>query len=79
MFVLPELRGRGGAPLLVAAAEEAARALGARRIVLDTRTDLVEARALYARLGYTETGPHNTDPYAEHWFRKELGPARAVN
>ncbi|GGW18523.1 N-acetyltransferase [Streptomyces capoamus] len=79
VFVLPERRGRGGAPLLVAAAEEAALALGARRIVLDTRGDLVEARALYARLGYTETGPHNTDPYAEHWFRKELMPARAVN
>ncbi|MEU6592874.1 GNAT family N-acetyltransferase [Streptomyces sp. NPDC046881] len=79
VFVLPEQRGRGGAPLLVAAAEEAARALGARRIVLDTRSDLVEARALYARLGYTETGPHNTDPYAEHWFRKELVPVRAVN
>ncbi|WP_225821064.1 GNAT family N-acetyltransferase [Streptomyces naphthomycinicus] len=72
VFVLPQARGRGGAALLVAAAEEAARALGARRIVLDTRGDLVEARALYARLGYTETGPHNTDRYAEHWFRKEL-------
>ncbi|MEU7561948.1 GNAT family N-acetyltransferase [Streptomyces eurythermus] len=79
VFVLPERRGRGGAPLLVAGAEEAARALGARRIVLDTRGDLVEARALYARLGYTETAPHNTDPYAEHWFAKELGPAAAVN
>ncbi|MEV5173132.1 GNAT family N-acetyltransferase [Streptomyces flaveolus] len=79
VFVLPELRGRGGAPLLVAAAEEAARALGARRIVLDTRGDLVEARALYARLGYAETAPHNADPYAEHWFRKELLPTRAVN
>ncbi|CAK7285036.1 N-acetyltransferase domain-containing protein [Streptomyces misionensis JCM 4497] len=72
VFVHADLRGRGGAPLLVAAAEEAARALGARRLVLDTRDDLVEARALYARLGYTETGPHNQDPYAEHWFRKEL-------
>ncbi|KOV90538.1 acetyltransferase [Streptomyces sp. NRRL B-3648] len=79
VFVLPGRRGRGGAPLLVAAAEEAARALGARRIVLDTRSDLVEARALYTRLGYAETGPHNTDPYAEHWFRKELMPAQAVN
>ncbi|MEU0332919.1 GNAT family N-acetyltransferase [Streptomyces sp. NPDC006193] len=79
VFLLPELRGRGGAGLLVAAAEEAARALGARRIVLDTRGDLVEARALYARLGYTETGPHNTDPYAEHWFRKELPPVEALN
>ncbi|WP_435643725.1 GNAT family N-acetyltransferase [Streptomyces sp. H49] len=72
VFVHAGLRGRGGAPLLVAAAEEAARALGARRLVLDTRDDLVEARALYTRLGYTETGPHNQDPYAEHWFRKEL-------
>jgi hypothetical protein len=56
----------------VAAAEEAARVLGARRLILDTRGDLVEARALYARLGYTETGPHNDDIYAEHWFRKDL-------
>ncbi|GGW39231.1 N-acetyltransferase [Streptomyces lucensis JCM 4490] len=81
VFVVEGVRGRGGAALLVAAAEEAAHALGARRIVLDTRSDLVEARALYARLGYTETGPHNDDPYAEHWFRKELEPvaARAVN
>ncbi|MGW0205182.1 GNAT family N-acetyltransferase [Streptomyces sp. NPDC003233] len=72
VFVYERARGRGGAPLLVAAAEEAARALGARRLILDTRSDLVEARALYARLGYTETGPHNDDLYAEHWFRKEL-------
>ncbi|MFF3915681.1 GNAT family N-acetyltransferase [Streptomyces sp. NPDC001852] len=72
VFVYEHLRGRGGAPLLVAAAERAARGLGARRLVLDTRSDLVEARALYARLGYTETDPHNDDVYAEHWFRKEL-------
>ncbi|MEU0003545.1 GNAT family N-acetyltransferase [Streptomyces sp. NPDC006314] len=79
VFVVEGMRGKGGAPLLVAAAEEAARALGARRIVLDTRSDLVEARSLYARLGYTETGPHNDDPYAEHWFRKELVATECVN
>ncbi|GLX48495.1 N-acetyltransferase [Streptomyces hygroscopicus subsp. hygroscopicus] len=72
VYVAEGMRGTGGAALLVAAAEEAARALGARRLVLDTRGDLVEARALYARLGYTETGPHNSAEYAEHWFRKEL-------
>jgi GNAT superfamily N-acetyltransferase len=72
VFVYERLRGKGRAPLLVAAAEEAARVLGARRLILDTRGDLVEARALYARLGYTETGPHNDDIYAEHWFRKDL-------
>ncbi|NYV79008.1 GNAT family N-acetyltransferase, partial [Streptomyces sp. UH6] len=39
---------------------------------LDTRSDLVEARALYARLGYRETPPHNDGVYAEHWFAKDL-------
>ncbi|MFF1441858.1 GNAT family N-acetyltransferase [Streptomyces sp. NPDC058295] len=74
VFVRAELRGRGGAALLVRGAEDAARALGATRMILDTRGDLVEARALYARLGYAETAPHNADPYAEHWFGKQLGP-----
>ncbi|MDX3577895.1 GNAT family N-acetyltransferase [Streptomyces sp. FL07-04A] len=72
VFVREGLRGRGGAPLLVRAAEDAARALGADRLVLDTRGDLVEARALYARLGYAETEPYNDDPYADHWFEKLL-------
>ncbi|MEV5103020.1 GNAT family N-acetyltransferase [Streptomyces massasporeus] len=72
VFLREPMRGRGGAPLLVGAAEEAARALGAIRMILDTRSDLVEARGLYARLGYRETGRHNDDPYAEHWFSKEL-------
>ncbi|MFJ9180429.1 GNAT family N-acetyltransferase [Streptomyces sp. NPDC102360] len=74
VYVTEELRGKGGAALLVAAAEDAARALGATAIRLDTRSDLVEARSLYARLGYEETAPHNDDVYAEHWFRKPLAP-----
>ncbi|WP_353942339.1 GNAT family N-acetyltransferase [Streptomyces sp. HUAS MG91] len=72
VYVREELRGRGGAALLVGAAEEAARGLGATRVRLDTRADLTEARALYARLGYAETEPFNDDVYAEHWFVKEL-------
>lgn len=72
VFLYAGMRGRGGAALLVAAAEDAARDLGATALVLDTRSDLVEARALYARLGYEESAPHNDDRYAEHWFRKEL-------
>ncbi|WP_344047120.1 GNAT family N-acetyltransferase [Streptomyces thermoalcalitolerans] len=72
VFPRKETRGRGGAAPLVAAAEDAARALGARRMVPDTRSDLVEARALYARLGRQETEPHNDAPYAEHWFGKSL-------
>ncbi|MFD6024942.1 GNAT family N-acetyltransferase [Streptomyces griseoluteus] len=75
VFLYARTRGRGGAAALVGAAEEAARTLGARRMLLDTRTDLVEARTLYARLGYTETARHNEDPYAEHWFTKDLSRA----
>ncbi|MEV8042488.1 GNAT family N-acetyltransferase [Streptomyces griseoluteus] len=75
VFLYAHTRGRGGAAPLVRGAEEAARALGARRMILDTRTDLVEARTLYARLGYTETERHNEDPYAEHWFTKDLSQA----
>lgn len=72
VFVHEDMRGKGGAVFLVTAAEEAARAMGAERIVLDTRSDLVEARALYARLGYEETEPHNDQAYAERWLRKDL-------
>ncbi len=72
VFVRKELRGRGGAPALLAAAEDAARALGAARMVLDTRGDLIESRTLYARHGYEETEPYNHDQYSEHWFAKPL-------
>ncbi len=73
VFVYEGMRGRGGGPVLVRTAEDAARALGATRMILDTRHDLVEARSLYTHLGYEETERHNDDVYAEHWFRKDLG------
>jgi GNAT superfamily N-acetyltransferase len=72
VFLKDGMRGRGGAALLVAAAEDTARDLGARRMILDTRSDLVEARTVYTRLGYRETERHNDVPYAEHWFTKDL-------
>ncbi|WP_428833194.1 hypothetical protein [Micromonospora coerulea] len=55
--------------------EETARAAGADRIRLDTRDDLIEARALYARHGYVEIPAYNAGRYAEHWFEKLL-PSR---
>lgn len=72
VFVHEGMRGRGGAPKLVTAAEDTARELGAKVMILDTRNDLVEARTLYTRLGYEETDRHNDALYAEHWFRKSL-------
>ncbi|GHG73358.1 GNAT family N-acetyltransferase [Streptomyces griseocarneus] len=76
VYVTQGKRGLGGAPLLMAAAEETARAWGARRLVLNTRRDLVEARALYARHGFTGIEPYKPleeDPFAEVWLGKELG------
>ncbi|MFE3387317.1 GNAT family N-acetyltransferase [Streptomyces anulatus] len=73
VYVRPELRGTGGGGLLLAAVEEAARAYGVRLLRLDTRNDLVEARGLYTKHGYREVPAfHRRNPYAEHWFAKEL-------
>ncbi|MFJ9608786.1 GNAT family N-acetyltransferase [Kitasatospora sp. NPDC101176] len=72
VYVRPALRGTGGGARLLAAVEDAARALGARRIVLDTRTDLIEARSLYLRHGYHEIPAYSSGPYAQVWYGKEL-------
>ncbi|OEJ63019.1 GNAT family N-acetyltransferase [Streptomyces agglomeratus] len=72
VYVRPAFRGTGGGGLLLATAEAAARDLGVGRVRLDTRNDLVEARALYARHGYDEVPAFNQGPYAEHWFAKSL-------
>ncbi|MFE7747529.1 GNAT family N-acetyltransferase [Streptomyces sp. NPDC057428] len=72
VYVRPGFRSTGGGGLLLEGIESAARALGVRRIRLDTRNDLVEARGLYAKHGYREVPAFNQGPYAEHWFAKEL-------
>jgi GNAT superfamily N-acetyltransferase len=71
MYVDPQARRQGVAGRLIEAAEGFARdTFGARVIRLDTRADLVEARALYARHGYREIERYNDSPYADHWFEK---------
>ncbi|MBB5071038.1 GNAT family N-acetyltransferase [Saccharopolyspora gloriosae] len=72
MYVRPAHRGAGVGRALLVAAEQAAAALGATRIVLDTRTVLVEARTLYSSHGYRETAPYNDHGDAEHWYAKTL-------
>ncbi|QNA76796.1 GNAT family N-acetyltransferase [Streptomyces sp. So13.3] len=73
MFVRSEARGQGVASRLIAAAELAARdILGVAVLRLDTRKDLVEARALYAKHGYREIPAYNDSQYADHWFEKTL-------
>ncbi|PRY40706.1 putative N-acetyltransferase YhbS [Umezawaea tangerina] len=72
VFVRQDRRGRGGGAALLEAVERAAAELGAGTIRLDTRKDLVEARALYARHGYAEVPAFSEGPYADHWFVKRL-------
>lgn len=72
VFVDSAARGLGVARQLMEALEAQARALGLAALRLDTRSDLVEARKLYAAVGFVEGAPHNDDPYAQHWFRKAL-------
>ncbi|WP_405787071.1 GNAT family N-acetyltransferase [Streptomyces sp. NBC_01367] len=72
VYVDRRARGTGGGAALLEVLEAEARALGAERVRLDTRSDLVEARALYARHGYAEIPAYNSGPYADHWFEKRL-------
>jgi GNAT superfamily N-acetyltransferase len=73
LYVRPEHRGAGLGTSLLLCAEEVARVWGVRSIRLDTRLDLVEARALYTRHGYAEVPCFTVDdPYAEVWYAKRL-------
>ncbi|WP_171161948.1 GNAT family N-acetyltransferase [Streptomyces sp. I05A-00742] len=73
MYVRPAHRGAGTAPALLEALEETARGWGVARVVLETRRDLTEARALYARHGYADIEPYVHGPYSEVWLGKSLG------
>ena len=72
MFVHPRARRTGGGHALLAAAEDAARDLGSHTMRLDTRADLIEARALYTAHGYAEIPAYSHGPYADHWYEKHL-------
>ncbi|KJL31306.1 GNAT family N-acetyltransferase [Microbacterium azadirachtae] len=75
VFTLPSARGRGIARRLILALEEAARDRGARSLRLNTRSDLVEACAMYEGLGFRSVEAFNAEPYADRWYRKDLTSA----
>ncbi len=76
MWVDPARRGRGLSRLLLEELERHAVADGARALRLETNAELRAAIALYRSAGFAEVEPFNDEPFADHWFRKELGPAR---
>lgn len=72
VFVESAARGQGIGARLMMELERLAREHGLADLRLDTRHDLVEARAMYAVLGYQEVPAFNNGRYAEHWFAKSL-------
>jgi GNAT superfamily N-acetyltransferase len=72
LWTAPEARGLGVARRVMAAIEAAARAAGVTTLRLDTNRALVEAQALYRKLGYQEVARFNANPYAHCWFGKRL-------
>jgi DNA-binding MarR family transcriptional regulator/GNAT superfamily N-acetyltransferase len=75
MWVSPRVRGLGLGRRLLAGLEAraAARQVGVLR--LETNRALAEAISLYRAAGYREVPAFNTEPYAHHWFEKQLTPA----
>jgi len=71
-FLAREARGRGLGRVFLAGVEEVARAQGARRIVLDTAAQLLEAAGLYRSAGYGEIPRYNDNPHAVAWFGRDL-------
>jgi ribosomal protein S18 acetylase RimI-like enzyme len=78
MWIHPAWRGLGLGGRLLNELEQRARALGYDRVVLDTNETLTEAIGLYRRHGYASIERYNDNPYAHHWFGKDLGVARGV-
>jgi DNA-binding MarR family transcriptional regulator len=72
MWVAPQARGLGLARRLLTELEDQARRRGVPAVRLETNQRLVEAIGLYRTAGYREVDAFNDEPYAHHWFEKDL-------
>jgi ribosomal protein S18 acetylase RimI-like enzyme len=72
MWVAPEVRRLGVGRRLLSELERLAREGGARVARLETNDSLKEAIQLYRSSGYREVPAFNAEPYAHHWFEKDL-------
>jgi len=72
MWVARSVRGLGLGRRLVENLEQRAAVGGALRVRLETNRSLTEAIRLYRSFGYREVAAFNDEPYAHHWFEKNL-------
>jgi GNAT superfamily N-acetyltransferase len=73
MWVADAARGQGVGRRLLTELEACAAARGVRLLRLETNGTLVEAVNLYRSAGYVEVPAFSDEPYAHHWFEKQLG------
>jgi DNA-binding MarR family transcriptional regulator/GNAT superfamily N-acetyltransferase len=72
MWVAPSVRGLGVGRRLLTELERRAAEAGHGSVRLDTNGALTEAIAMYRNAGYHEIPAFNDEPYAHHWFEKDL-------
>jgi DNA-binding MarR family transcriptional regulator/GNAT superfamily N-acetyltransferase len=72
MWIAPQARGLGLGRRLLETLEACARTGGARVAYIETSAVLTEALSLYRSAGWVEVPPVNDEPFADHWFQKEL-------
>ena len=72
MWVAESARGLGVGRRLLGELEKHAADHGAKAVRLETNKSLVEAISLYRSAGYVEVAAFNSEPYAHHWFEKQL-------
>jgi DNA-binding MarR family transcriptional regulator/GNAT superfamily N-acetyltransferase len=72
MWVAESARGLGVGRRLLNELERWAIRSGASTARLETNRALVEAIALYRSARYVEVPPFNDEPFAHHWFEKQL-------
>jgi len=72
MWVAESARGLGIARRILSELETDAVRSGATTARLETNQNLVEAIAMYRSAGYAEVPAFNDEPFAHHWFEKQL-------
>jgi len=72
MFVVPDARSRGAGRALLAALEDAARALGYERVRIDSGPAQQHSRSLFAAAGYVEIAQYNANHIADYFAEKAL-------
>src|SRR5687767_13805654 len=72
MWIAGVVRGLGLGRRMLEYLEGLARKRRLAVIKLETNKSLKEAQSLYKSTGYREVAPFNDEPYAHHWFEKQL-------